>query len=96
MGTVWNGATSLSAGAGDTRPITIASVPQQSGTSAPYHFFRDRGGVQVDCFNCHRAPTGVSTATTGTTYTSNWSFHHPPKNTIQNFCYGCHLNGTGG
>ncbi|HET6438636.1 MAG TPA: cytochrome c3 family protein [Anaeromyxobacter sp.] len=96
VGTVWNGATSLSAGAGDTRPITIAKVSQQSsGTSAPYHFFLDRGGAQVDCSHCHRAPTGVAVASTGSTYTNAWSFHHPPQGTILNFCYGCHPNGTG-
>jgi hypothetical protein len=95
VGTPWNGATSLSAGAGDTRPITIAAVPQQSGTSAPYHFFLDRAGAQVDCYNCHRAPTGLAALSTGSTYTSAWSFHHPPESPTLNFCYGCHPNGRG-
>ena len=95
VGTVWNGATSASAGAGDTRPITLASVSQQGNQPAPNHFFLDRGSAKVDCYNCHAMPAGVSTTTTGSAYTSAWSFHHPPRATIQNFCYFCHANGTG-
>ena len=87
VGTVWNGATTASAGAGDTRPISL--------TNTSNHYFLDRAGAQVDCRWCHTKPTGVSTTTTGTAYTAAWRFHHPPQSPIQNFCYLCHANGTG-
>jgi hypothetical protein len=96
VGTVWNGATAVSAGAGDTRPITLARVPQMDSTvTTPNHFFLDRAGAQVDCRWCHITPTGVSVTTTGSAYSSAWKFKHPPQSPSQNFCWQCHLNGRG-
>ncbi len=98
VGTVWNGATTASAGAGDTRPISLASVRatykgDSSTETTPNHFFLDRAGAQVDCRWCHVMPTGISTTSTGTAYTTAWAFHHPPESPAQNFCYQCHANG---
>jgi hypothetical protein len=98
VGTVWNGVTSQSAGAGDTRPITLASVPATYKGSTtiettPNHFYLDTGGAQVDCINCHVMPTGISVATSGPEYRSAWAFKHPPESQSQNFCWQCHPSG---
>ncbi len=98
VGTVWNGATSETSGAGDTRPFTLPSVRATfQGDSAtettPNHFFLDRAGAQVDCRWCHVTPTGIGVATTGTAYSTAWAFQHPPQNPVLDFCYQCHPNG---
>lgn len=98
VGAVWNGATSVSAGAGDTRPFTLPSVTATyKGNTAtettPNHFFLDRAGAQVDCTRCHVTPAGIGVAATGTTYRAAWAFRHPPESPVLNFCYQCHPNG---
>jgi hypothetical protein len=61
--------------------------------TTPNHFYLDRAGGQVDCGRCHVTPTGVSTATTGTTFLTAWAFSHPPEEPILDFCWQCHPNG---
>jgi hypothetical protein len=94
VGTIWNGATTASSGAGDTRPFTLTSVTATySGNrltvTYPNHFY------PVDCYQCHTAPTGkVATVTTGTTYTSAWTFPHNQRlMTNPSTCVMCHTNG---
>jgi len=98
VGTPWNGATSESAGAGDTRPYTLASVvARYSGNSktetTPNHFY------PVDCHQCHTAPTGIATVTTGTAYLvqgSSGAWHFPHKTssmTNPSTCLFCHPGG---
>lgn len=72
---VWNGATTASAGAGDTRPFTLPSVRASfSGNAAtetyPNHFY------PADCDECHDAPSGVALGTTGAAYDNAWRFIH--------------------
>jgi hypothetical protein len=87
----WNGSTSRTGGAGDTRPFTIvgtvASYKGNSYTlSSSYnHFFG------ADCKECHLAPAGLVGTTTGTTYTTNWRFNHvTSKMTNPTTCNMCH------
>lgn len=89
---VWNGATTVVAGAGDTRPFTIASLRvvfagNNLTVSGGNHFF------PVDCFECHNAPTGLSVGTIGPTYLARWDFPHR-QNRMANpsTCRLCHGN----
>lgn len=89
---VWNGATTAATAAGDTRPFTLTSVRASfKGNSLTItggnHFF------PVDCFQCHVAPPGVVTGTTGTTFTTRWRFPHTERNmTNPATCRLCHGN----
>jgi hypothetical protein len=71
VGTVWNGATTEATGAGDTRPYTTTvkacegCVSGSTTENAPNHFY------PVDCHECHKAPTGIATVTTGPAYIGN-------------------------
>jgi cytochrome c551/c552 len=89
VGTLWNGATSETAGAGDSRPFTLTSVSYK-GRNLTYakHFY------PVDCNQCHNAPTGISVVNTGAAYTSAWVFpHKESKMTNPSTCKMCHPNG---
>jgi len=88
VATTWNGATTESAGAGDSRPFTLTSVNVQIGGSAPIHYY------PVDCSFCHVIPSGNGTLTSGSAYTSAWHFRHPNKNqACSTTCQKCHSNG---
>ncbi len=90
VGTIWNGATTFSAGAGDTRPFTLTSVvPTFKGNSRscayPKHWY------PIDCKECHRIPSGNGNVTTGTAYTTAWKFSHTEsKMTRPGTCNSCH------
>lgn len=87
---VWNGATMT----GDTRPFTLASVRASfSGNTTtetyPNHFY------PVDCDECHVAPTGIATGTTGSAFTSAWRFNHACRSmTPVTTCRMCHTRTT--
>lgn len=98
VGTVWNGSTSQSGGAGDTRPYTLTSLVAYrggSGLTVTYknHFY------PVDCNQCHVAPSGIATVTTGSAYlgasgTGAWTFpHNQTRMTNPTTCVMCHTNG---
>jgi hypothetical protein len=75
LGTLWNGSTTVSGGAGDSRPFTLTAVtPSFNGNgrscASPKHFF------PVDCKECHSKPSGNGFVTTGTAYTQAWRFRH--------------------
>ena len=61
VGTLWNGATVETSGAGDSRPFTLTAVVWKS-RSIPYpkHFY------PVDCNQCHVVPAGNGNVTTET------------------------------
>jgi hypothetical protein len=92
VGAKWNGATSQSSGAGDTRPYTIVGlVPSYKGNSRALsngynHFF------SVDCHECHVVPSGNGLTATGSGYTSAWKFNHRESNmknpSTCNMCHG--------
>ena len=92
---VWNGATTLAAGAGDTRPFTVATMdlnapstgkPPCRNRPTSQHFY------PVDCYQCHNAPTGIVTGKTGAAYTSAWSFpHRENRMTNPSTCNLCHV-----
>jgi hypothetical protein len=92
VGTPWSGATAQASGAGDTRPFTLASVvASYNGGSKTVtyanHFY------PVDCTQCHTAPSGVSSVTTGATYTKAWTFPHKQSlMTNPSTCSMCHGN----
>jgi cytochrome c551/c552 len=99
VGTSWNGATTQASGAGDTRPTTITSLKATRGSggggctltnaAAVAHFY------PVQCGQCHNVPPGTGPATTGTAYTSAWTFPHTTsKMTNPATCNLCH-SGTG-
>jgi hypothetical protein len=96
VGTVWNGATAQNLGAGDTRPITLATVtPSYKGNTTnvtvPNHFFA------IDCKECHLVPAGNGLTTTGATFTTAWRFDHAtscPKMTKPTTCKNCHTRST--
>src|SRR5207253_283892 len=72
VGTVWNGATLESLGAGDTRPFTLPSVyaAYQGGSlhvTWPNHFYNS-GTMTVDCRECHVVPPLYGATTTGSAY----------------------------
>jgi hypothetical protein len=91
VGTVWNRATAQASGAGDTRPFTLTSIVARADggsctITAARHFY------PVQCGQCHAAPKGVATATTGTTYTNAWYFpHSESKMTNPGTCNLCHV-----
>jgi hypothetical protein len=93
LGTTWNGATSQSAGAGDSRPFTLTSVRatfhgDSSNETQPNHFY------PVDCGQCHNKPAGNGLVTTGAAYSAAWSFPHSTRNmTNPTTCVMCHKNG---
>lgn len=91
VGTVWNGATTVGAGAGDTRPFTLTSVipsfdgPNTRACAQPNHFF------PVDCKECHRIPAGNGFVTTGSAYITAWRMQHDErKMTRPSTCNMCH------
>jgi hypothetical protein len=88
--TLWNGATAQSAGAGDSRPYTLASVLAwgKRNVSYPNHFH------PVDCNQCHNVPASNGFVTTGPAYAAAWKFPHTQsKMTNPSTCVMCHTNG---
>jgi len=94
VGTVWNRATAQAAGAGNTRPFTLTSVVAQEGgvgggtctITVKNHFY------PVKCGECHAAPKGIATATTGTAYANAWYFPHTrSRMTDPATCNLCHV-----
>jgi hypothetical protein len=94
VGTAWNRATAQASGAGDTRPFTLTSIVAHKGgagggscnLTVAKHFY------PVQCGQCHAAPKGISTATTGTAYTAAWYFPHTEsKMTNPGTCNLCHV-----
>ncbi len=105
VGTGWNNAVSESAGAGDLRPFTLASVYAYfSGNSRtvtyPNHFY------PIDCNQCHTVPAGISHVTTGDAYlrigsggngsSGAWVFPHIQGKMATSTCLVCHPNGPPG
>lgn len=91
VGAAWNGGTSASAGAGDTRPYSITGlVPSTGGNSRALgngfnHFF------PVDCHECHQIPSGTGASAAGTAYRSAWNFNHTQSRmTNPSTCNMCH------
>jgi hypothetical protein len=91
VGTPWNGATTVNAGAGDTRPYTLATVipsfdgPNTRACPQPNHFY------PVDCKECHLIPPGNGFVTTGSAYINAWRMHHDrAKMTRPTTCNLCH------
>ena len=85
---IWNGAATLAAGAGDTRPITVTTLAVKfSGNTCtvtnPNHFY------PADCTQCHAAPAGTLTVKTGTAYTTAWKFNHN-ESKMKGLCKNCH------
>jgi len=85
LGTLFNGATTESSAAGDSRPFTLASVSACEGcvggpgtgrsVAYAYHFY------PVDCHECHKVPrTGNGAVTTGPAYIGNGT---PSSSTCQ-------------
>jgi cytochrome c551/c552 len=99
VGTRWNGATTQTSGAGDSRPYTLKSIIATRGGNTltvtwPNHFYKNGSGVVVDCSQCHMVPAGTGAVTTGTAYTSAWTFPHTTsKMTNPSTCVMCHTNG---
>jgi hypothetical protein len=100
---VWNGATAQASGAGDTRPYTLTSVTAYRGGGGGLNVNQANHFYPVDCYQCHTAPTGIVTTSTGATYapatggstsTSRWAFPHNERNmTNPSTCIMCHTNG---
>ena len=90
MGPSGTGATAQGSGAGDTRPYTITSlVVSKSGNHTLSNNFSHF--YPVDCHECHSVPSGDGTTTTGSGYTSAWSFPHRESNmTNPSTCNLCH------
>jgi hypothetical protein len=92
VGTIWNKATTQSAGAGDTRPFTLTTIVATRGRGGgtcnitlPNHFY------PVDCAQCHAIPAANGAVTTGTAYTAAWSFPHTESRmTNPSTCNLCH------
>ncbi|HVO21595.1 MAG TPA: hypothetical protein VMU15_20215 [Anaeromyxobacter sp.] len=92
IGTAWNGATTQSAGAGDSRPFTLTSILARRGTGGDSctitranHFY------PVDCAECHASPAGTGATTSGTSYTNAWTFPHTTsKMSNPSTCNLCH------
>ena len=101
VGTAWNGATTESAGAGDTRPFSLASVtatyhgdsrtitpasaPAGATVSEANHFY------PIDCYECHAVPGGTGTTTTGSAYKTAWAFPHTTSRMSNPVtCQTCH------
>jgi hypothetical protein len=92
VGTAWNGTAAQAAGAGDTRPFTMATLDVSYSTGMVVananHFY------SVDCGECHVTPAGTAATTTGSAYAAAWAFPHN-KSTMTNpgTCVMCHTNG---
>ncbi len=90
IATVWNGTTAQASGAGDSRPITLTSLKATRGgdscnLTVVNHFY------PVDCAQCHTSPSGTGATTTGSAYTSAWTFPHTTsKMTNPSTCNLCH------
>jgi hypothetical protein len=86
VATPWNGATTVSAGLGDTRPITInpITVDGKCSVSSSSHFY------PVDCKECHTAPSGIAGTSTGSAHNSAWNFPHRERNIASATCRICH------
>ncbi len=92
IGTPWNKATTLAAGAGDDRAFTLGTIRvTYSGNSDnvanPNHFY------PTDCAQCHASPAGNGLVTTGAAYTTAWKFDHAarcPTMTNPATCNYCH------
>jgi hypothetical protein len=90
---VWNGATSESAGTGDTRPYTLSSVAASfhgDSQNVTYlnHFY------PADCAECHLAPVSVGLTQNGAAYSSAWSFpHNTHSMSNPTTCLMCHTSG---
>ncbi|HET6410698.1 MAG TPA: hypothetical protein VFG53_01475 [Anaeromyxobacter sp.] len=90
VGTLWNGSTTQSGGAGDSRPYTITSLTATRGgdsckITTPNHFY------PVDCGQCHNVPAGTGATTAGSAYTNAWTFPHTTsKMTNPSTCNLCH------
>ena len=105
VGTVWNGATGESQGAGDTRPFTLPSVyaAYRNGfmiVTWPNHFYNS-GTKIVDCSECHVVPPLYGATTSGSEYlhigsggtssTGVWAFpHYQSMMTNPDTCKMCH------
>jgi len=96
VATVWNGASTTSAGQGDTRPFTVALTNPCAVAASSLHFYSPQGTSASlgDCGMCHLSPSGIAVATTGTAYSSAWSFHHPPQTDSERAfpCSVCHVS----
>ena len=84
----WNGSTSQTGGAGDTRPFSIGSLSAKKGGGSctvtyPKHFY------PADCSQCHNEPAGTATVKTGTAYTTAWVFNHN-ESKMKGLCSNCH------
>ena len=91
VSTAWNASTSAGAGAGDTRPFTLAGlVPSTKANTRALsnsfnHFY------PVDCHECHDVPTGTGAASAGTAYRAAWRLDHTEANmTNPSTCNMCH------
>ncbi len=92
----WNGATTLSAGLGDTRPFTSPLNSPCNIPATAFHFFPPGATTTAlgDCSLCHTTPAGNGTTTTGAAYTSAWRWHHPSTNGASRSdfpCLVCHV-----
>ena len=93
LGSPWNGATTQGAGAGDTRAYTLTTIVATRGSGGdrctitlPNHFY------PVDCSECHARPPGTGAVTSGTPYTSAWTFPHATsKMSNPSTCNLCHV-----
>jgi hypothetical protein len=91
VGTAWNGSGTQAAGAGDTRPFSITTLTAKRGGDSctitlPNHFY------PVDCSQCHKSPAGTGAITSGTAYTSAWTFPHTnSKMSNPSTCNLCHV-----
>jgi hypothetical protein len=93
VGTIWNAATVQASGAGDTRPTTLASLKATRGSGGSSCTITGNTGhfYPVQCGQCHNVPTGTGPTTTGTAYTSAWTFpHSTSKMTNSSTCNLCH------
>jgi hypothetical protein len=93
IGTLWSGATS-EPGAGDSRPYTLASISACQGCiGGPGNGTTERAAnhfYPADCHECHNAPTGISTVTTGSAYIGNGT---PTSTTCQLTSNTCQSTG---
>lgn len=93
VGTLWNNATTQTAGAGDTRPFTLTTInTSYKGNSG--NFPNSRHFYPVDCYQCHVVPPGNGLVTTGAAYKTAWRFPHTQSRmTNPSTCLLCHRNG---
>jgi hypothetical protein len=91
VGTPWNGATTQSAGAGDSRPFTLTSLKATRSGSGSCTINTANHFYPVDCSQCHKVPAGTGAVTTGTAYTNAWTFPHSNSAmTNPSTCQLCH------